>query len=144
MGQVNSGNQTWSLCPLHNCDRTYMLVNWYIPVWTEYVLVHSGMYHEHRNIYENVFLCQLTVGINTVYELHAGSGIPTLNKCLYLCSKCMTLFWYILSTCRYVLWKIIHTSTYQYVPVCTSTNQVHTKNTVLVPLVRIPDDWINK
>jgi hypothetical protein len=30
-------------------------------------------------------------------------------------------------------------STYWYVPVCTSTNQVHTKNTVLVQPVRIPD-----
>ena len=33
-------------------------------------------------------------------------------------------------------------STYWYVPVRTSTNQVHTKNTVLVQPVRIPDDRI--
>jgi hypothetical protein len=91
MGQVHGGNQKWSLCPLHN--RTYMLVQWYILVWTEYVLVHTGMYHEHRYISENAFLCQMTIRNDTVYAWHAGGSIPTLNKCLYLCSKCMTFIW---------------------------------------------------
>ncbi len=116
-----------------------MLVNWYIQVWSEYVPVHTSMYHNHWYISENAFLCPMTVGNNTLYAWHACCGIPTLNKCPYLCPKCMTLFWYILSTYQYVLWSFICKSTYRYVLVCTSTNQVHTKNTVLVQLVTIPD-----
>ena len=34
--------------------------------------------------------------------------------------------------------NFVHMSIYWYVPVCTSTNQGHTKNTVLVQPVRIP------
>ena len=138
VGRVYGGTQAWSLCPLHH--GKYMLVNWYIQVWTEYVPVHTSMYHDHWYISENAFLCPMTVGNDSLYAWHACCGIPTLNKCPYLCPKCMTLFWYILSTYLYVLWSFIYKSTYQYVLVCTSTNQVHTKNTVLVQLVTIPDE----
>ena len=86
----------------------------------------------------------MTIGNDTVYEYHAGGGIPTLNTLLYYCSNCITFFWYVLSTYRYELNNFVQMSTYWYVLVCTSTNQVHTKNTVLVQQVRIPDDIISK
>ena len=65
----------------------------------------------------------MTVGNDTVYAWLARGGIPTLNKCLYLCPICNTLFWYILSTYRYVLRSFVHNSTCRYMQVHTSTNR---------------------